>query len=460
MPTVRLDVWTPAYPTISNRIQATVRSTVAPYPSIVGAIDAVAGHPERTWMFPGLPRQNYIFSLDEIDALDQPINNLALFQVSPSTVDGLLTRNDEQPQVDSVVGFTAGTNFFIFDGAMGKPNYIGWEIVPSEIGGRGILVRGLDYSWDKTLGRFDLLQVGDVFQTGQYYNIKFEPQQNPAGNSYPTITDFEINIITATTSLSASYFGKKLICEPAGNYMEVTLPDIGTVVDGRKIMVEVGGTGIRCVKFLPFGTDTIKWNKGRILALSGESFSVYKFSRPGGDPEWRLCDVDGNFKRVGETVFDDNVSADVVNKQLLDGSSLDKFQYARLYEELVLELPGSQVVDYDSWSTGNNKYLFSLANSSNPANANKFKIPDRRALSLKANKTGKAGDYESDQMKKFWTVAGGETPTILKINGQGTETSTDPGPTPNLKENVPIDISLFGDEVRVKSILNNQYVVL
>ena len=187
---------------------------------------------------------------------------------------------------------------------------------------------------------------------------------------------------------------------------------------------------------------------------------MYKFSRPGGDPEWRLCDVDGNFKRVGETVFDDNVSADVVNKQLLDGSSLDKFQYARLYEELVLELPGSQVVDYDSWSTGNNKYLFSLANSSNPANANKFKIPDRRALSLKANKTGKAGDYESDQMKKFWTVAGGETPTILKINGQGTETSTDPGPTPNIKENVPIDISLFGDEVRVKSILNNQYVVI
>jgi hypothetical protein len=59
------------------------------------------------------------------------------------------------------------------------------------------------------------------------------------------------------------------------------------------------------------------------------------------------------------------------------GTQCDVFQYARFYNDYVSQLPPSQLVNYDDWSTSNRFYCFSLANSSNPSNANKFFIPNR-----------------------------------------------------------------------------------
>lgn len=403
MPTVVLNLYTKAYPFISNRIRASVFLQSDPQALIASQIDTVSGHPARVWQFPGLPRTNYGFSLDEINGSGDPINNLALFDVVPSEIDGLLTRNDEQPKAGTTPGFDNGGTGFIFDGTeispgVFKPNYIGWEIVPSELNGRGILIRGVDYTWDKDTAEFELLIPGDVFPPGQVYNIHFEPVQNPAGNSYPTIIDFECILITIGTAFDTGYFGKKVIAEPAALLIECTLPDILTVPVGRKLMIEVGGTNITCLKFKTTGSDIIKWLNGNILVHPNESLSIYRFRRSVGVDEWRVCDVFGNFATVGTVIASDVDQGDAFNMQLLDGSILSIKQYARLYEEFVLNLDPSQRCNFDDWSTGNNKYLYSLANSANPSFLDKFHIPDRRGLYEKNNNTGKPGDHGDWQM--------------------------------------------------------------
>lgn len=420
MSTVTLNAYTKAYPLITNRIKASVLSATSPFAVVASIIDTTLGHPARTYDFLGLPRNNYGFSLDEIDGSGNVVNNLALFSVVPGTVESILVRNDEQPRVGETNGFVQDTNTFTFDGTetspgsgLFKPNYVGWEIVPSELNGRGILVRGKDYSWDSLIGKFDLLTPGDLFIYHTYFNIKFEPIQQASGNSYPTVTDFVINYLKVNTVLDESYFGKKLLVEPTGVYVEITLPDIATVVDGRKMMVEVIGSNVSCVKFIPHGSDNINWLNGNLYAMSQESFSIYKFTNPvTSTPEWRICDADGNFKNVGQSVSDEQIQSGVFNKLLLDGSSVLKEQYARLYNELVLNLPLSQVVDYDSHSVGNNKYLWSRANSANPANNGKFLIPDRRGLFEKNNQSGKAGDFGEESVgshKHFTFIDSSET---------------------------------------------------
>lgn len=439
MPTVVLNAYTKAYPSITNRIRASVALQTDPQALVASQIDSVAGHPQRIWTFPGLPRENYSFSLDEIDVSDNVVNNLALFDVVPGQLDGSLIRDDEQILVGTTPGFDDTASSFTFDGTETSPgsgifksDYREWEIVPSELTGRGILVRGIDYSWDKTFGVLTLLAPLDILTTGVWYNIHFNPILNPAGNSYPTVTDFACNLITNDTTLTPSYFSDKLICEPAGSYMEVTLPDILTVVRGRRLMVEVGGTGIACVKFIPNGTDTISWLSGGLYAMKGESFSIYKFTRAPGVHEWRVYEADGNFKRVGENVSDDMISSGVYNKQMLDGTIAATDTYARIYNNFVLQLPLSEVIDFDLWSTGNNKYRYALANSSNPTFADKFRFPDRRGLFEKNLTSGYAGAYTADSIGDMSSVtieirdgSGGTlTGTILNTGFAGQDVPT------------------------------------
>lgn len=451
MATLVLDAYSKAYPFITNRIRASVALETSPLAPVATIIDSTAGHPVRIWHFPGLGRNNYKFSLDEIDGSDLVVTNLALFDVVPAQFDGLLTRNDEQIMVGTTTGFEPGDNTFIFDGTGGKPNYIGWEIVPSELTGRGILVRDIiDYSWDKDTGTFVLLQSGDVFAFDNFYNIHFNPIQNPMGGSYPTLSDFSIFLVTSTGNISNSDFGKKMIIEPDDTYIELTLPDITTVVEGRPLMVELSGIDIVTVKFI-FGA-TLSWLRGSLYAMGGESLNIYKFVRS-GVPEWRIYNCDGNFKNVGQQVDEDFTQVDVINKQLLDGSTKSKFQYARIYNEVVLNLPLTQVVDYDDWATGNNKYLYSRANLSDL-----FHFPDRRGMFERNNNVGKAGDFEAESIGPHTHEV--EIPCSNSDSGGGkAAVGSDPlgadGPIPTLITSVN-----DGTETRPANIFKNKFVLL
>ena len=398
MSTVVLNAYSKAYPAITNRIRASVYLQSDPLALISTIIDSAAGHPARTWSFPGLPRSNYGFSLDEIDGSGNVVNNLALFVVNPGEMDGQTVRDDEQIKVGTTTGLVTGATSFVFDGSGGKEDYRQWVITPSEIGGRSPMILDQDYSWDKVTGTFTLLTFGDSFQVNQVYNIHFNPQQNLTGNSFPALNDFQCTLITSDTTLTPDSFGGKLILEPSGTYMEVTLPDITTVVAGRRLFVEMSnialGSSMKCAKFIQYGTDTINFLRGSIFVLPAESFSIYKFIRSTGVYEWRVCEADGNFKTVGNNIGDDSATNEVYNKQLLDGTIADIQQFARIYNEVVANLVGLDVCDFDSWSVTPCKY--SLANSANPTYANKFHFPDRRGIFERNNQSGNVGDYEDD----------------------------------------------------------------
>lgn len=392
MATVVLNAWSIAYPNITNRIRASVYLQSSPDSLVQEQIDSTPGHPSRIWSFPGLPRNNYGFSLDEIDANDNPINNLAKFDVVPSQIDGFLSRDDEQIQVGTTVGFDTDATGFTFDGTNGKPNYIGWNIVPSEISGRGILVRGLDYSWDSTLGELTLLQAGDKLAKNTYWNIHFDPEITSAGNSYPTLRDFTIRLVTTDSLILASDFGNKLIIEPAGNYCEMSLPDINTIVEGRPLMVEVNSDNLCCVKFISMAGQTIKFLNGNLYVLPNESFWLYKFTRSAGVYEWRVSEAQGNFSKVGEIVSEDLAS--VKNKQLMDGTIGNINTHARIYNEVVLKLPLTQVRDFITWNI--DPTFYSLADS----NGN-FHFPNRLSYFDKLTGGEIAGTKFNDQVGQF-----------------------------------------------------------
>lgn len=119
----------------------------------------------------------------------------------------LIVRNDEQIQVGTTAGLVAGASSFTFDGTSGKPDYRGYEIVPSEINGRSPMVKGIDYSWNYTSGLFQLLISGDKFQNLQWYNIHFQSLPwnypvNPASLIDYTFFIRNINIPNLSTDSS------------------------------------------------------------------------------------------------------------------------------------------------------------------------------------------------------------------------------------------------------------------
>jgi len=393
--------------------------------------------------------------MEEIDTSDNPVTTLAKFDVVPGELDSeILFRADEQIKVGTTPGLVATTNTFTFDGTSGKPNYIGWDIVPSELTGRGILVRGLDYSWNKDTAVFTLLVTDDVFEDASWYNIHFIQISNPAGDSYPVITDFTINLITASTTLTASHFAKKLIVEPAANYVQVTLPSIITVPQGRRLMVEVSGDHIACVKFAVFGSDVINYLNGEIYAMPGESFSIYRYIRS-GISEWRLCDVDANFRFCGQIVSDDLIPGTVYNKQKLDGTIGDVLTHARIYNEVVLRLPISQAVDYDVWATGLNRFYYSFANV-----GGQFHFPDRRDLWERATSiTNKAGDYIPSAVGPH----DHGLPSVHNESGTGLHVasgSNAPAEGPCSDRTQVNSGTGSGTETTVRSYLTNKYVML
>lgn len=391
MATYTLKAYSGAYPSITNRLEAACAYATSPLAIVASEIES-GTHNVRTWSFDGLPRNNYRWYLWEIDGGGSIVNVLADFDVVPGELDGELVRDDEQIKVGSTTGLVAGDSSFVFDGTGGKKDYRGWTIVVDECTGRDIMVEGLDFSWDKISGTFQLLQSGDLFASGQWYNIHFNSQLNEQVSSYPTVTDFTIRLSQPTVSddILLSDFGNKIISEPQAVYVEYNLPDINTIVDGRKCMIEMSSSSAVCAKLVPMAGQNISWLNGNLYFCPSESFSIYAFTRS-GIKEWRIDDADGNFKIIGEEVGEDQISANVVNKHLLDGSVESTTKYARFYNEYILNLPVSQVVAYADWLTGNNKYYYSLDNGSG-----QFHFADRRGVFERNNSGGKAGDYQTE----------------------------------------------------------------
>lgn len=394
MSTVALNIYTGAFPTISNDIEIRVYEQANPL-AVVVSDRKLAPHGLHTWSFPGLPRTNYLFRIFEVTGSPATIIQQlgGDMDVVPGLATGVEFRATEQIQADVTTGLTNGNTSFTFDGAAGTEDWRGWDISTFDRIGTGPMKKGVDYNWNKTTGVFTLLQVGDVIAFQEWFNVEFEAQNNAITQSTPTIFPLfsSAKIITANYSINAGTdFGALLIVDPPGDYLELTLPDIATVVEFRPVTIEMRRSSTaKCCKIVAQSGQFIDWMgptgpRNDLYICPNESIKLYNFidrTNPSVPVAmWRVLDPKGNFLTAGHQFGDDNITANMFNVVQFVGTRCDIFQYARFYNDYVSQLPPSQLVNYDDWSTSNRWYFFSLANSSNPANANKFFIPDRRDI--------------------------------------------------------------------------------
>jgi hypothetical protein len=387
MSTVALNIYTSAYPTISNNIEIRVYKQSDPL-AIVVSDNHPAPHGDDTWSFPGLERTNYLFRIFEMigSSIIQELGNK--MDVVPGAAQEVNFKATEQITADATTGFTSGVNTATFDGTSGTQDWRGWEVSTMDRMGTGPMKKGIDYSWNKVTGEFLLLNSGDVFAPDEWFNVDFQPQRITVTASVPVNVPLFLTPkkITANYTVSAgSDMGGLLIVDPAGNYLEITLPDIATVVAGKLLTIEMRRAAVnKTCKIKTQPSQIIDWLAGSrndLYMCPQESIGIYKWIDPSGPTSmWRVFNPYGNFLKVGEQIYDDNSAANVFNKILMTGADGDVLQLARFYNDYVLQLPAPQVCNYDDWATGNNKYKFSLANSAVGANAGKFKIPDRRNI--------------------------------------------------------------------------------
>lgn len=427
MSTVALQIFTAAYPTITNDIEIRVYNDADPL-AILDSIRHTAPHGPDTWSFAGLPRVNLIFRIFEMSGssiirqLDDDMN------VVPGLFPGVAYRTTEQIQADVTVGFTSGVNVVTFDGTAGAPDWRGWDIDTLDRISLDSMKKGVDYSYDKTTGRLQLLVLSDVFGPNEWFNVQFAIQVTNVTSCVPaTFPQFSTpKIITANYTVSAGAdFGGLLILKPSGNYLELTFPDIATIVAGKLMTIEFAPSTVnKCCKFIFQAGQTLDWLLGSrpdLYICPQESISIYKFvDTTGMSPvsQFRVFNPFGNFLKVGEHVTDDNAAVNVFNKIPFDGTPRDTQQFARLYNDYVENLPGGERVNFDDWTTGNNKYKFSLANSSNPANAGKFMVPNRQGQFERiTDGTRKPGDFEASSVGPFTANITGKQAAVQGGNG-------------------------------------------
>jgi len=187
MSTVALNIYTSAYPSITNRITCRIYAQSDPLAIIASAIHN-APHLADTWSFPGLVRTNYLFRFFEIDGGGAIIQQLGDdMDVVPGSAGGVNYKASQQIEADITVGFTSGVNTFKFDGTSGSPDWRGWDIDTIDRIGTGPMKKNADYSWVPGTGIFTLLAAGDVFAPNEWFNVQFVTQVTDVTDSVSTI---------------------------------------------------------------------------------------------------------------------------------------------------------------------------------------------------------------------------------------------------------------------------------
>lgn len=408
---VDLDIFTGPYPQITNNIEVRVYQQSAPL-AVIASLNHTGPHGLDIWSFPGMPRTNLLFRVFEMSG-SSVVQQLGLdMNVSPGTANGVVFKATEQIQADVTTGFVSGVNTVTFDGTAGAEDWRTWAISTLDRMGTGPMKKGIDYTWNATLGKLTLLNTDDVFAPNEWFNVEFEAQTNPVTQSNPAIvTAFSTpKLITANYTVNAgSDMGGLLIVDPAGTYLEISLPDLPTVVPGRVLIIEMRRASVnKCCRIKTFTGQIIDWlkgNRGDLYICPQESLSLYRFIDPAGSATgmWRVLNPSpGNWLQLGHQVVDDSDPADVFNKVQMNGPDGDVFALARFYNDYILELPAGQLVNYDDWATGNNKYKFSLANSANLANSGKFKIKNvLNTFERATDGTRLPGDLQAAQVGAF-----------------------------------------------------------
>lgn len=358
------------------------------------------------WAFPGLESANYICKMFEVTADDDVVRQLDdEFTFIPTS-----TRFDYKQPILIKIGTTEipGNEPTVFPADVASvvvPDWIGWTPVFWQPG-VGPLKEGIDYEYDITTGTWSI-PGGGTFIDETYYFVTFEPVIVKDESVSQYLTPFtEVLVITTTTTLTADDIGKKILVRPTGSYLEITLPDISTVVENRIAYFEFCQGNLRCCKIKTFSGDIVDWYKKGSddrIALYGcrnGFLELYKNVVDEDTSVWRVHNASNDFYTVGHRIAEDQVNANVVNKVSLffsDATGISSEDFARLYNEYVLNLPAAQVCTYANWSVGNNKYLYSLKDSG----TGKFHVPDLRDKFLRVTDGSRiAGDFQDHAVQQ------------------------------------------------------------
>ena len=367
--TVTPRIYTAAFPAITNSLKYVLYNTDDPLVEVDSQTFA-APHPARTVSFPGLDRVNYTFKLLEMVGAT-PVAERANFQFNPDNSD-FLYRTPENIRVGTTAGWIDGSTSAVLDGSGGKADWRGWEPIVDQPG-IGPLLRDVNYTWDSVTGTFMLID-GNTLYTDLEYRFDFQPQTIsaspgvPGGRQFTTVLE-----VTEDTTLTADDMGKKILINPASNYIEITMPDISTVVANRVTWFETVASASMFGVRIKAGTGAT-WGlapTGRtdMWMAPGETFEAYKNASV-----YRVQNPVGNFIEVGRQFSSDRDAEE--NAIPMDGSTGDTETYARIWNDYVLQLDAAQVVTFADWEADPTKQCFwSLGDGGLPE---LFHFPDRR----------------------------------------------------------------------------------
>lgn len=284
-----------------------------------------------------------------------------------------------------------------------NPDWAGWEVMQFNSFGV-IYMRGRDYNYDAVTGTLTKINDNDVFEQNVAYQLLFAPKIGNADSDSGGSADFSDKLyIRDNHTLTPTDAGKDIAVKGTASYIEVTLPKLSEVIAGKRFYVRMPpGNTVRCARFKTQLADIIDFGKGNRTAMflyPSESFEFYK-DADDTDPAnltsvWCIRNAQGNHLIVGETISDESDATHVINKVEKNGTDYDANVYARLYEDFILKLPASQVVPYNQWSSGTNRYKYSLKDTI----TNKFHIPDTTGMFERQSSAARAANsFEANAM--------------------------------------------------------------
>lgn len=403
--TVSISITTNNISTV-NKIRMAIYKDSAPL-VMVQYIDEIAGaHLMRTWNFAGLERVMHFYKLLEVDGSNNVISTL----IGPI----YFLPSDETIEVKDAKLIQAGTTIIpgsdpatawpvdVFD--VFVPEWIGWDLEMFERVGQGSLKydisQPVDMSWNSSTGYLHLNQTDDVFQQDEWFIARFKVRVTTTGaTTLSSANGFsDILVVTVNTILTSDDVGKKILIDPAANYLEITLPNALSVAALRLMYFEMANSFThKCAKIKAVGEtgQYIQFLEGdltEVYICPSETLELYMRSVL-SVVEWRVNNAYGNFKSVGEIVYHDmaTVFANTLNRLILNGAPLDVFQYARLYNRFILRLPASTIA-YSAWSGVNEtRYKHSLKDTV----SNNFHIADARNVYDRGSSGANTpGDYQ------------------------------------------------------------------
>ena len=259
--------------------------------------------------------------------------------------DSVLIKLDEYLEVGVTPGLVAGASSYV------NTDWEGWNYSVERLG-YGTMTPNVageiqNYSQDAG-GGFTLTQMGDKFDNGEKFVVRFIPQvisvAPPAGT--PSSLFSTGRVITASETLTLTDVGKALMIQSSTNRITLGLPSIATVSDYSFFyLYSFGGVHINAV-IQANGSDKFIGNVSQIILGKNEVLKIFK-----AFGIWNIENELTGAKQVGELVYNYGIVPYPLNTLPLAGQEVNRLDYPRLWNWVVNNLGSQSVVSDSAWNS-------------------------------------------------------------------------------------------------------------